>query len=107
MQDLPLAQVQGQFRLQLNFKFTGGILHALLLSHVVYGCLWNLPGYSQTNKQGWGVWGVEGLSRGGTFFLLTFKAHGRNSLLIEVRGERMESRGHSRGFRRAAVLAEP
>lgn len=67
--------------------------------HVVYGCLWNLPGYSQTNKQR----GGGGVERG-TFFLLTFKAHGRNSLLIEVRGERMESRGHSQGFRRVDLL---
>lgn len=45
------------------------------------------PSYSQTNK-----W------RGGLKFLLpTFKAHGRNSSLIEVKGERRESRGRAKG----------
>lgn len=56
------------------------------------------PSYSQTNK-----W------RGGLKFLLpTFKAHGRNSSLIEVKGERRESRGWAKGstgqLRNAAAL---
>lgn len=46
------------------------------------------PSYSQTNKC------IGGLK----FLLPTFKAHGRNSSVIEVRGERRESRGRAKGW---------
>lgn len=71
MQVLPLSQDRGQLAFQLNFKFSGEVLHLLVLHHVVFGCLWTLTDIS--NKQAIGA-------RGGcTFFLHTFKAHGRNS----------------------------
>lgn len=98
MQDLPLLQVQGQLAFQLNFKFSSEVLHPFfctMWSLVVFG--WTLTDYSQTNKQ-------TGAREGSTFFLLTFKAQGRNSLLIEVRGGRIKSRGQSQGFHRAALL---
>ena len=69
--------------------------------HVVCVCLCvglrmsvDHPSYSQTNK-----W------KGGLKFLLpTFKAHGRNSSVIEVKGERRESRGRAKGWTGRATL---
>lgn len=91
------THVQGQLAFHLNFQFSGEVFTSFfctMCSLVVFGA--SLTILKQTSKRGPG--------RGSTFFLLTFKAHGRNSWLIEVRGERMESRGQSRGIHGAALL---
>lgn len=59
MQDLPLLQVQGQLAFQLNFKFSGEVLHPLFLHHVVFGCLWLDPHRLFSNKQANGGQGGE------------------------------------------------